>query len=62
MISRPLEVEFTNSSFGANIARGTVDEYGLPGGHLAILEEHLRSRDSYNRGRGRFDEIQALWF
>src|SRR5262245_8636571 len=47
---------------GANIARGAVDEYGLPGGYLAILEEHLPSCDSYNRGRGRFDEVQALWF
>jgi hypothetical protein len=47
---------------GANIARGAVDEYGLPGGYPAIIEEHLPSRDSYNRGRNSFDEVQSLWF
>ena len=46
----------------ANVACGAMDKYGLPGGYVGIIEEHLPSRDSYNRSRGRLDEVQSLRF
>src|SRR5690349_18420445 len=46
----------------ANVACGPMDKYGLSGGYVGIIEEHLPSRNSYNWSRGRLDEVQGLWF
>src|SRR5262249_32950270 len=46
----------------ANVARSAMDEDGLPGGDVGILEQHLPSRDRDNRSRRRLDEAQSLWF
>ena len=32
-----------------NIARGSIDEDGLPGGYMGLIEEDLPSRDCHNR-------------
>src|SRR5207245_4890587 len=31
----------------ANVARGPVDEYALPGGYVGVIEEHLPGRDGH---------------
>jgi hypothetical protein len=46
----------------ANVARSAMDEHGLPGGDVGILEQHLPSRDRDNRSRRCLDEAQGLWF
>src|SRR5215471_5446348 len=41
----------------ANISCSSMNEDDLPGGYLAIFEQHLPGGDSRNRSRGRFNEI-----
>src|SRR5262245_5369250 len=45
----------------ANVARSTMDEHGLPGDDVGILEQHLPSRDRDNRSRCCLDEAQGPW-
>jgi hypothetical protein len=45
----------------ANVACGPMDEYGLPGSRVGILEKHLPSRDSYDWSRSCFDEVQGFF-
>ena len=45
----------------ANVARSAMNQHGLPGGDVGILEQHLPSRDGDNRNRRGLDEAQGLW-
>src|SRR5262249_53210747 len=46
----------------ADVARSAMDEDGLPGDDVGILEQHLPSCDRDNRSRCCLDEAQGLWF
>jgi hypothetical protein len=46
----------------ANVARGPMDEYGLPRGYVGIIEEHLPSRDGYNWLKESFQPGTLSWF
>src|SRR5262245_65978847 len=45
----------------ADVARSAMNQHGLPGGDVGILEQHLPSRDRDNRNRRGLDEAQGRW-
>src|SRR5262247_3994874 len=46
----------------AHVARSAMDEHGLAGGDVGILEQHLPRRDRDNRSRRCLDEAQGRRF